>query len=281
MSRRFAEPAQPGDATEVIDLLPALFRFLDAAPADEPATIRDLIDGLTDVTWHAFGLLQRDPGGAADDPNLAAQAVHLGRAVLGGEQPSAGGTVDLDAVMAWVRYADAVTRNLYGASSSEAVNAAVTLAELLEQRRQFDEALTIRLRVAAAGVTRGYRAAARSLVTYTQALQRAGRCADAAATLAKLWRGWHHRQPADDPDSLHIVMPLVVMLAVCGRTDAALHHLTEAAPHRPNDPLRDLAQVQLRYGIHIATARTQHRPDCTATTGVPQTEIDWQAALHR
>ncbi|MGI5185377.1 hypothetical protein ACQEVZ_54950 [Dactylosporangium sp. CA-152071] len=223
-------------------------------------------------------LLRRDPITAGDDPALIGQAVFLSRAVHAGEYSDQGDRVDLDAILAWARYADAASQRLYGADSGEAIEAAEALVELLADRRAFEEALTVQRRATVARLQQpdAWRAAL-AVVRTAELLQCVGRCAESVDVLTALWRGWQQRNPRGNRRDLKVIMPLVVMLAVCGRTDTALHRLNDAAPCRPPEPRRDLINVWFPYGTTIGPRRAEHAPHCTWPTAEP--DIDWEAVL--
>ncbi|MEV0131379.1 hypothetical protein AB0H83_23310 [Dactylosporangium sp. NPDC050688] len=264
-----------GQPFGVMDLAAAVFRCVDAPTSDEPASLEHLVGAVDRTITDAFILLRRDPAAAGDDPELIGQAVILGRAVHAGEYSARAGRIDLDAVLAWVRYADAASQRLYGVGSGEAISAAEVLVQLLAGRRAFDEALTVQHRVAVASLQQrdawpGVLAAVRT----AELLQCVGRCAEAVDVLTALWRGWQQRHPrGNNRRDLKVIMPLVVMLAVCGRTTTALRRLAEAEPYRPTDPTRDLVDVWFRYGTTIAPRRAEHAPHCAWPTADPDTDL--------
>ncbi len=267
-----------GQSFGVMDLAAAVFRCMDAPTRDEHASLEHLNDAVDRTITDALTLLRRDPATAADDPELTGQAVILGRAVHAGEYSERAARIDLDAVLAWVRYADAASQRLYGADSGEAISAAEVLVQLLAGRREFDEALTVQQRIAVASLQqRDAWPGVLAVVRTTELLQCVGRCAEAVDVLTAVWRGWRQRNPSGNRRDLKVIMPLVVMLAVCGRTDTALRRLTEAAPCRPPDPTRDLVDVWFRYGTTIAPRRAEHAPSCTWPTVDP--DVDWASVL--
>lgn len=146
----------------------------------------------------------------------------------------------------------------------DAIAAQQVLIAALEKQNQTEAAVTARMMLARVWHAHGV-------------------CGEAVRHGEHAWRAWRHLHGTTEAGGLQIAVPLLAMLAACGRTIEALRVLGQASPALPppGDPARDRTTAWAAELIDTTT-RT-HSVHCAvqldAEHGI-NTRIDIARAVH-